>query len=141
MRDDSLVTRLKYIEKIKFQEELEFEQLFREFISSRRWQFAKTYASFCPHEYIMRQWLSEKESKLFTAIGQGIVKFGWSAIYGSSGDQRFYYPIDGLYYWNMDKPELTNVLNRAKFDDFIFEENLFGDIHIKSRWRGGKKVL
>ena len=93
---------------------------FRDFINRHEWTFAKTYAAFCPHEYLVMKKLPEDEWPLFPEIAQFIRDEGFVAEYGRLGPNR-YYIVDEYYYWTMDKnAEDTDLINRAKLSDFEF---------------------
>ena len=94
--------------------------IFRNFINQHEWTFAKTYAAFCPHEYIVREKLPAEEWPLFTEIARFIREKGFVAEYGHLGKNR-YYIVDDYYYWTLDrKAEDTDLINRAKLTDFEF---------------------
>lgn len=75
------------------------------FVASAQWTFAKTYAKTAPHEYIVRDKLSNANQKLFDEFADLINREGY--------EQKFYnttykyYNIDDKRYWVMD-----NILNR-----------------------------
>lgn len=95
---------------------------FREFIHRNKWIFAKTYAAFCPHEYVVMKRLPEEEHPLFPEIARFIRENGFTAEYGKLGPNR-YYIVDDYYYWTLDKNvEDTVLINRAKLSDFEFAE-------------------
>ena len=95
---------------------------FKEFIERNSWTYAKTYAAFCPHEYVVKDRLSEDEKLVFEQIVSFIREKGFVAIYGRKGPNR-YYTVDLHYYWTMGEPvEATNILNRAKITDYDFVE-------------------
>lgn len=94
--------------------------IFKEFIQRNRWIFAKTYASFCPHEYIVKDHLSKDEQAIFIQAVQFIRDNGFLAIYGKK-EPNHYFIVDDHYYWTMGEPvEITTILNRAKLDDYCF---------------------
>ena len=95
---------------------------FREFIYRDEWTFAKTYAAFCPHEYIVMKKLPGEEWPLFPEIARLIREKGFVAEYGRLGPNR-YYIVDDYYYWTLDpNVENTDLINRAKLSDFEFVE-------------------
>lgn len=83
---------------------------FREFIASRRWQFAKTMAHI-PHEYTVSDWIPwERED--FEAAVMFIREHGYSSRFFSK--TYLYYDVDGLQYWTMGAPvKETILINRA----------------------------
>ena len=93
---------------------------FREFIIRHEWTFAKTYAAFCPHEYVVMKRLPREEWPLFPQIARFIRDEGFVAEYGRLGP-NWYYIVDAYYYWILDpKVKDTNLINRAKLSDFEF---------------------
>lgn len=93
---------------------------FQDFINHHEWTFAKTYAAFCPHEYIVMKKLPGEEWPLFPEIAQFIREKGFVAEYGRLGP-NWYYIVDEYYYWTLDKNvEDTDLINRAKLSDFEF---------------------
>ena len=95
---------------------------FRQFIARNKWIFAKTYAAFCPHEYVVKERLSDDEQCVFEQIVTFIRENGFIAIYGRKGPNQ-YYTVDDYYYWTMGAPiEDTTILNRAKLSDYSFAE-------------------
>lgn len=93
---------------------------FRDFIYRHEWTFARTYAAFCPHEYIVMKKQPAEEWPLFPEIAQLIRDKGFVAEYGRLGP-NWYYIVDDYYYWTLDKyVEDTDLINRAKLSDFEF---------------------
>ncbi len=107
---------------------------FQQFIRRNTWIFAKTYASFCPHEYLVKERLAKDDQLIFEQIVSFIRERGFIAIYGRKGPNR-YYTVDDYYYWTMGDPvEETSILNRAKLSDYEFHETENGVIiQFKSR--------
>ena len=68
---------------------------FRDFINRHEWIFAKTYATFCPHEYIVMKKLPECEWSLFPEIARFVRKEGFVAEYGRLGP-NWYYIVDSF---------------------------------------------
>ena len=101
---------------------------FEKFIQRNTWIFAKTYASFCPHEYVVKERLTTDDQLVFEQIVTFIRENGYVAIYGRKGPNH-YYTVSDYYYWTMGEPvEETNILNRARLDDYIFSETEKGVI-------------
>lgn len=90
---------------------------FDRFVTDNSWRYAKTYAKKCPHEYVVRDKLSEQDRALFPDI----VRFIWD-----NGFEAYYFRRKGLYfihgdyyYWTMEPtPETTTILNRACLADY-----------------------
>ena len=64
--------------------------IFRDFINRHEWTFAKTYAAFCPHEYLVMKKLPGEEWPLFPEIARFIREKGFVAEYGRLGPNRYY---------------------------------------------------
>ena len=110
--------------------------LFRQFIERNTWIFAKTYAAYCPHEYIVKDRLSEEEKSVFEQIVILIREKGFEAVYGNLGPNQ-YYTVDEYYYWTMGAPvEQTIILNRAKHSDYDFVPT---EDSLRVRFRGNKR--
>jgi len=90
--------------------EQEFLDFCIAYISSVRWQNAKTYIK-APHEYTVVHWDYKKKSD-FERMVEGIRKFGYQEKFGN---QTFtYLNIDGKKYWTMGAPlPETTLINRA----------------------------
>lgn len=95
---------------------------FQNFINRNKWTFAKTYAAFCPHEYVVKDRLTEEEKLIFEQIVVFIREQGFIASYGRKDPNR-YYTVGEYYYWTMGAPIVeTIILNRAKLEDYSFTE-------------------
>ena len=104
---------------------------FRNFINLLEWTFAKTYAQKGPHEYVVLKKVGLHFKEEFIKIAQFIRDKGFKALYYSR--EGFYYRIDENYYWTMDeKAEDTDLINRAKWDDYELINNSW-------HWKGNKK--
>ena len=102
--------------------------VFQQFIARNKWTFAKTYAAFCPYEYVVKDRLTEEEQRVFEQIVSFIRENGFIAIYGRKGPNR-YYIVDEYYYWTMGEPiEETTILNRARLCDYTFSDTERGQI-------------
>lgn len=89
--------------------ELVNDEGFREFIGSRRWQFAKTMAEI-PHEYTVAAWYRDRVG--FEAAVSFIRKHGYVQKFFRR--DYIYYDVDGFQYWTMgDSVEDTAIINRA----------------------------
>lgn len=103
---------------------------FRNFVNQFDWIFAKTYADKGPHEYIVLDKVGLEYREEFVKIAQFIRDKGFKANYYTR--EGFYYRIDENYYWTMDaKVEDTNLINRAKWDDYELKNNYWF-------WKGNK---
>lgn len=106
------------------------EKEFEEFINQFQWTFAKTYADKAPHEYIVLSKVGLIHKDEFIKIAQFIRDKGFKAYYYSR--EGYYYKIGENYYWTMDeKVEDTDLINRAKWDDYELINN-------KWNWKGEK---
>lgn len=86
-------------------------EYFRNFIARQTWTFAKTYAKVSPHEYLVKNKLSEEDQKIFEEFVLFIREHGVRKRYKRS----FYthYDLDGRSYWTMGAPlEITVIINR-----------------------------
>lgn len=83
----------------------------REYIASVDWRFAKTYAKTAPHEYTIRQWNMDREQDFEKAV---TIIFKYGFVHNYYNTPMTYLTVDGWRYWPMDKPNVTNVINRAK---------------------------
>ena len=93
---------------------------FRDFINRHEWTFAKTYAAFCPHEYLVMGKTPGRDWPLFPEIARFIRDEGFVAEYGRLGP-NWYYIVDEYYYWPLDRNvEDTDLINRARLSDFEF---------------------
>ena len=99
---------------------------FQQVIDRNKWTFAKTYAAFCPHEYVVKERLAEEDQRVFEEITLFIRENGFTAQYGNKGPNR-YYIVDEYYYWTMGAPiEETTILNRARSKDYSFVKTEHG---------------
>lgn len=100
----------------------------RQLIGEHRWIFAKTYASFCPHEYTLRKdWAEDAE---YRSLGNFIWSNGAEAYYGrKTVPNRYWFDHEsGWYYFvfpdDTDEEGTINnqsiLINRARICDFDF---------------------
>lgn len=88
----------------------EDEAFVRQFIESRRWQYAKTMPK-TPHTYTIRTWSGDTDS--FDRFGALIWKFGVTErFYSRVG---VYLHVDGEKFWTMGEPigPECQVINRS----------------------------
>ena len=103
---------------------------FRNFINQFQWTFAKTYAQKAPHEYVVLSKVGLTYKDEFIKIAQFIRDKGFKALYYRR--EGFYYRVDENYYWTMDeRVEDTDLINRAKWDDYELIDNSWS-------WKGNK---
>lgn len=112
---------------------------FRRFAKSSYWQFAKTYAAFCPHEYTLRKWDKTGDFKWFC---ETVFRCGFEAKFGKGVGKYFIDHETGYYYFvalsdineaGELKPEIM-LINRSHVNEFEFveETTLFGtEIKVK----------
>ncbi len=86
----------------------------KQYISSVRWQYAKTYVT-APHEYTVLEWEPETKEQMID-FANFILENGYK--------EKFYsktytvIQIDEYKYWSMDFPtENTNLINRTFIDE------------------------
>lgn len=90
---------------------------FSRFVSENNWIFAKTYAEFAPHEYVVKDKLSIQHQQLFPEVVVFIREHGFPAFFGNR--EHIYLYFDGHYYWTMGDPvEDTVIINRCRYDDY-----------------------
>ena len=106
------------------------------FINTHHWTFAKTYAAFCPHEYVAEEWLKTKAEKdFFWEFGNFIQEKGKTATYGRLKPNQ-YLRVGEWYYW-----QLGNIINRARVDYYLCYEDLLGEIHMRRRKKGESTTI
>ena len=104
------------------------EEDFRDFVDRFPWTFAKTYAAFAPHEYIVLRKVGLQFKPDFVKAAQFIRDAGFKAFYYKS--QRSYFVLGDYYYWTMDENvEDTDLINRAKLANYELIDNSW-------RWKG-----
>jgi hypothetical protein len=95
---------------------------FRNFVNTFDRIFAKTYAETAPHEYIVLKKVGLEHRSDFVKAARFIRESGFQAYYYKV--RRFYYILDGYYYWTMDgNVEDTDLINRAKLADYELIDN------------------
>jgi hypothetical protein len=84
----------------------EYIRCIEEFADRCTWTFAKTMPEI-PHEYVVRDRLSESDTAAFDAMNGYIAEHGYTATFGT---RSYTYLNSGRYkYWIID-----NILNREK---------------------------
>ena len=85
---------------------------FEDFISRQEWVYAKTYSSFAPHEYVVKNTLTWRDKKLFEEFVLFIRKYGYKKMFRKT--QYICFDIGKYRYWTQgDTLENTIILNRA----------------------------
>lgn len=89
----------------------------REFFQKQRWIFAKTYAEFAPHEYIVKGKCNASDAEFVEAMNY-ILQNGIRMFYYKA--QRQYLFLDGYFYWVMrsDENDTNAIINRCKPEDY-----------------------
>lgn len=89
----------------------------KEYFDKQDWKFAKTYAAFAPHEYIIRGKCYGNDDMFFAAC-RYILDNGMRMFYYKH--ERTYLFLDGYFYWLMGEEvsEDRTVINRCKPDDY-----------------------
>lgn len=88
----------------------------RDFFQKQRWIFAKTYAEFAPHEYIVKGKCNATVEEFDNAVNY-ILENGIRMFYYKT--ERKYLFIDGYFYWmccNNDGEPI--VINRCLPEDY-----------------------
>lgn len=109
---------------------------FKRFVQMHRWTFAKTYAAFCPHEYVMRR---DADWKEFNELGKFIWKNGFDAHYGKYTNKCFVDEEGGWYYFMFQEDfdektgsttEAFTIINRASLKEWYLkkETSMFGEV-------------
>ena len=88
----------------------------KEYFDSQKWTFAKTYVAFAPHEYILRNRVSDKE--MYDNAIRYIQENGIRMFYYKA--ERKYLFVDGWFYWALwSKPDFSDaIINRCKPEDY-----------------------
>ena len=88
----------------------------KEYFDAQKWTFAKTYAAFAPHEYIIRERMSDKET--FDRAVKFIQDNGIRMFYYKS--ERKYLYVGGWFYWALwSKDDLSDaIINRCRPMDY-----------------------
>ena len=82
------------------------------FITNNVWIFAKTYAEKAPHEYLVKNKISDEMQKDFEWFVQLVKMNGYKEEFWNV--EYTYLNIDKWKYWTMEKPNETAILiNRA----------------------------
>ena len=88
----------------------------RAYFNEQKWIFAKTYAAFAPHEYIVRGKCVGTDSE-FEKAAEHILNCGIRMFYYSH--ERKYLFMDGMFYWLMtDDPKSADIINRCRPEDY-----------------------
>ncbi len=100
------------------------EQEIQKWVESHEWTFAKTYAHFAPHEYIVRTKLSTEDSAIFGEIFQHIYKNGedemlfkrnWRVMF--IGDYKYWF-----YSKLLDDGQISRCEEDGSWTTISFEE-------------------
>ncbi len=92
-------------------------QAFREYVAQVKWQFAKTYAKKSPHEYTVKEWNQELESKMIETAW--FIK-GHGRLEMFNGYPYIVFFLDGWKYWTMDdNPDETDLINRTPVGGYV----------------------
>ncbi|MCC7570714.1 hypothetical protein KO465_05180 [Candidatus Micrarchaeota archaeon] len=88
---------------------------FIEFIRKNKWNEAVTYRETAPHEYLVKDKLSEEDKKTFERFVVFIRENGYEQKFYSQ--TYIYYNVGEKKYWTMGDPiEKTEILNRDDKD-------------------------
>lgn len=88
----------------------------REYFNSQKWTFAKTFAMFAPHEYIVKSKVEDKQ--MFDSAVNYIFDNGIRMFYYQK--ERKYLFVDGWFYWvcRNGEDDPTAIINRCKPEDY-----------------------
>jgi hypothetical protein len=108
---------------------------FKSLVTRNKWTFAKTYAKFAPHEYLVKSKLSREDQKTFEQFAYflytQILKGEDASIKYDTKFNRLWviYILDGYQYWCHAKPEVLD-----KPDNFnLFSEKKDSSIYVYSQ--------
>lgn len=88
----------------------------KSFFNQQKWIFAKTYAAFAPHEYIVKDKIIGFDRE-FTEAVETILDKGMRMFYYKK--ERKYLFLDGYFYWAMtNNPAEATIINRCKPEDY-----------------------
>lgn len=114
----------------------------RQFINTHKWRWARTYASFCPHEYAINYEMDRPDYRrgAFKRFGDLIVKHGFNAKFGKNPGKYLIDDDTGFYYFVPESDIQADggvavdihLINRSHINEFEFVEEevpeLFGDV-------------
>lgn len=108
------------------------------FVNRFKWRFAKTYAAFAPHEYLVLNWLrAPRDRKDFYEFSKDIFEHGTTCFYNGRYERK-YLEVDGYWYWSMDAtPEETDLINRCLVEDYIVDKD--GNMYFNKKRRTEQK--
>lgn len=95
------------------------------FAESHEWRFAKTYAKTAPHEYLVKNWLTDEDKLLYERFVQTIKhKSVVGYFYGHKND---YLILDDHYYWFMGQYDnmAVDLINRTTTDYLEYRDGAY----------------
>lgn len=123
---------------------------FRALVDAHAWRFAKTYASFCPHEYTLkREGWNSTDLKWFVEF---IWANGFDAVWGNTGSKRYFIDSERGWYYFLFRDDTdengiasgaTTLVNRASLDlwEVVEESDLFGSVYRWKLKKGWKTIM
>ena len=127
--EEEAVVKLRQIEmeyeREKAAEPFDLEEA-KQFAENHSWKFATTYARTAPHEYLVKERLSEEDKVLFERFIQSIRKYSVTGYF--YGHQNNYLILDDHYYWYMDcYPDNMSVdlINRTTTDYLEYRDGAY----------------
>lgn len=95
------------------------------FAESHKWKFAKTYADSAPHEYLVKNWLSDEDKLLYERFVQTIKHN--SVVGYFYGHKNDYLILGDHYYWFMGQHDnmAVDLINRTTVDYLEYRDGAY----------------
>jgi SAM-dependent methyltransferase len=104
------------------------------FINRVEWTFAKTFAKTSPHDYVVKDKLSEDDQKMFEKFVMFIRENGCRKKYKKS----YYTHLDlnGYSYWTMGAPlDITIIINRHRLGFYDYVADGYDELYDAEQFR------
>ena len=108
------------------------------FAEEHKWKYATTYAKTAPHEYLVKEWLSESDKQLFERFVQTINKHAVTGYFYEH--ENNYLILDEYYYWYMPcypNNMAVDLINRTTTDYLEYRD---GAYHYKPKNIGEENI-
>ena len=95
------------------------------FAENHKWKFATTYAKSAPHEYLVKNWLSEEDKRLYERFVQTMKN---SSVVGYFyGHKNNYLILGDYYYWFMGQHDnmAVDLINRTTTDYLEYHDGAY----------------